>query len=82
MAIAAYATEYDISQLTCEQLDLAGKIVIVLKPIDEITPSISTNHSSISIVIPFIRVLRKLLERSNDDDGVRIMKKKDARVSQ
>ena len=74
MTLAAYATEHNISQFTSEQLQLVNKIVAVLKQIDEITLSISTNHVSITIVIPFIRALTTTLEKT-DDEGVRTMKR-------
>ena len=74
MTLAAYATEHNISQFTSEQLQLVNKIVAVLKQIDEITLSISTNHVSITIVIPFIRALTTTLEKT-DDEGARTMKR-------
>jgi len=36
MALAAYATEYAIPQLTPNQLDLTSKVIAALHPIEEI----------------------------------------------
>lgn len=41
MALAAYATEHMIIQLTSYQLELVAKIVAALSPIEEVTKSIS-----------------------------------------
>ena len=40
MALAAYATEHTIIQITSYQLELVAKIVAVLSPIEEVTKSI------------------------------------------
>ena len=69
MALAAYAMEKEIPILTPTQIDLAEK------PIDEITNSISADASSISVVIPFLRMLTKTLEKVHHDEGVRQMKR-------
>lgn len=75
MALAAYAMEKEIPILTPTQIDLAEKIITVLTPIDEITNSISADASSISVVIPFLRMLTKTLEKEHHDEGVRQMKR-------
>ena len=74
MALAAYASEYDISQLTAHQLDLVNKLISALSPIEELTNSISTNAASVSLIIPFIRILRKNLQNHDNDSGIRTMK--------
>lgn len=51
MAPAVYATEYSISQLTANQIDLMNEIS-VLAPIEEII-------NSISLITPFITILCK-----------------------
>ena len=61
--------------LTPTQIDLAEKIITVLTPMDEITNSISADASSISVVIPFLRMLTKTLEKEHHDEGVRQMKR-------
>ena len=55
VALAAYATEYSIPQLTANQLDIVGKIVAALSPIEEITKAISANAASVSLIIPFVQ---------------------------
>ena len=67
MALAAYATEKDIPVLSSNQLDLAEKVISVLGPIDEITNSISATATSVSVVIPFLRMLTKTLEKQDND---------------
>ena len=64
-----------ISQLTSNQLDIINKVITVLTPVEEITQSISSDASSASVIIPFIRALRKHLEDHDEADrGVRTMK--------
>lgn len=74
MALAAHATEYAILQLTPNQLDLTSKIIAALHPIEKITKSVSTDASA-SLIIPFIRILRRTLEDHEDDCGIRTMKR-------
>ena len=74
MAFAAYATEHMIIQLNSYQLELVAKIVAALSPIEEVTKSISTDAASISVVLPFVRILSKTLSQHHDDSGVRTMK--------
>ena len=74
MALAAYSTEGNIPPLTPYQLDLIGKVIAVLNPIEEITKSISTDAPSVSLIIPFIRALRRTLEIHDSIRGVRTMK--------
>ena len=75
MALAAYATEYDIPQLTPNQLELTSKVIAALNPIEEIIKSVSTDAASASLIIPFIRILRRTLENHEDDCGIRTMKR-------
>ena len=75
MALAAYCTETgSIQQLTPHQLELMRKCVDVLSPIEEITRSISSDLASISIVIPYIKILTRTLEKNDNDSGIRTMK--------
>ena len=75
MALAAYSAENgSIQQLSAHQLGLVKKCVDILSPIEEVTRSISAKLASISIVIPYIRVLTRTLEKNEDDSGVRTMK--------
>lgn len=75
MALAAYSVENNIPQLTSNQLDLVNKLITLLTPVEEITQSISSDDSSASVIIPFVRALRKHLEINDESDrGVRTMK--------
>ena len=77
IALGAYSAQYEISQLTAHQFDLINTVITVLTPIEDITQSISSDRSIISVVIPFVRALRKHLESGIDetDRGVLTMKK-------
>ena len=75
MALAAYAPEYAIPQLTPNQLDLTSKVIAALHPIEEITKSDSTDAASASLIIPVIRILRRTLEDHEDDCGIHTMKR-------
>ena len=59
MALAAYAAENDIPQLTANQLELARRMTLMLGPVEEIIQAISKQTATLSLVIPFIRVLLK-----------------------
>lgn len=74
MAIAVYATEKSVIQLTSHQLDLAAKVVAALSPIEEVTKSISADAAAISVIIPFVKLLSKTLNDHQDDRGIRTMK--------
>ena len=74
MAIVAYASEHTIVQLTSHQLQLAPKIAAVLSPIEEVTKSISSDVASISVVLPFVRILQKTLNEHHDVSGLCTMK--------
>ena len=74
MALAAYASEYSIDQLSGNQLDLINKIINALSPIEEVTKSISADATSISVIIPFLRIIRKTLDDHHQDSGIRTMK--------
>ena len=73
MALAAYAAENDIPQLTANQLEIARKLTLVLAPIEEITQAISKQTATLSMVIPFVRVLLRSWEKE-DDRGIQTMK--------
>ena len=66
------STKRLIIQLTSHQL--VAKIVAALSPIEEVTKSVSTDAASISVVLPFVRILSKTLSQHHDDSGVRTMK--------
>jgi len=76
MALAAYATEHGgITMLNSHQLEIVRKVILVLKPIEEVTQIISKNSACISAVIPLVRILEKMLNKHDDDDaGIRTMK--------
>ena len=73
--LAACAAECsNIPQLSAHQLAIIDKIIAILKPIEDITQSISSDKASISVIIPFVRALRKRWEDSDEDQGVQTMK--------
>ena len=62
MAPAAYAIEHGgITMLNSHQ-------------IEEVTKIISTNSACISAVIPLVRILERMLNKHDDDAGIRTMK--------
>ena len=67
VAFAAYSTEkYEIQHLSSHQLEIIEKVITVLKPVEDITQSISSEKASVSIIIPYIRALRSWENCSND----------------
>ena len=72
---AAYATEHGgITILNNNQLDIARKIILALKPVEEIMKIISTSSACISTVIPLIKILEKALNKHDDDASILTMK--------
>ena len=55
-------------------MELMRQCVDILSPIEEITHSISAELASISIFIPYIRILTRTLEKNENDSGIRTMK--------
>ena len=74
MSLAAYATQYSIPQLTANQQDIVGKVITALSPIEEITKAVSANAASVSLIIQFVRMLSKTMEKHQDDKGVQTIK--------
>ena len=66
--------ESNIPQLTANQLEIAQKLTLVLAPIEEITQAISKQTATLSMVIPFVRVLLRSWEKEDDDRGIQTMK--------
>ena len=61
---AAYTTSPGIDEKMCD----------ILSPIEETTHSVSTELASISIAIPYIRILTRTFEKNEDDSDIRTMK--------
>ena len=75
IALAAYATEHGgITMLNSHHLEIVRKAVLILKPVEEVTKIISKNSACISAVIPLVRILHKMLNKHDDDAGIRTMK--------
>ena len=65
MALAAYTAENSgVQQLSSNQLDVLRKCIEISSPIEKITRSISTDLASISVIIPYVRILTKALEKT------------------
>lgn len=62
-AVTAYATDHDIPTLDTHQWHFIGNIIIVLKPIEEITNIISADNESIGYVIPAIATLQSYFSK-------------------
>ena len=75
MALAAYAAENSgVQQLSSHQLDIMKRVIEILAPVEEITRSISAELAAISIIIPYICILTRALEKNTDDSGIHTMK--------
>ena len=76
MALAACTTENDdIPKLSSHQLEIIDKVIVVLKPVEDITKSISSEEASVSIIVPYVRALKRSWENCSNDTGVQTMKK-------
>ena len=50
------------------------KMTLVLTPIEEITQAIFKETATLSLVIPFVKVLLKSWEKEDDDRGISTIK--------
>ena len=62
--------------LSNNQLDIVRKIILALKPVEEITNIISTSLACISTIILLIKILEKALNKHDDDAGILTLKTK------
>ena len=62
MSLAAYAIETGIVTLSSTKLDLTEKIIAALSPLEELTKSVSADCASVSLIIPFVKMLSKTLQ--------------------
>ena len=74
IVLAEYASEYTIPQLTQDQLNIANKVIKVLDTVEEVTKFISADATAISVIIPFVHILTKMLSQNEEDSEVRIIK--------
>lgn len=75
MAFAAYtAKNSGIQQLSSHQMEVLKKFIEILSLIKEITRSITLDLESISIIMPYICILTRTLEKNTDDSGICTMK--------
>ena len=51
-------------------LEIVGKVITALSPIEEITKAVSADAASVSLIIPFVQMLSKTMEKRQDDKGV------------
>ncbi|TGZ44640.1 Zinc finger BED domain-containing protein 4, partial [Temnothorax longispinosus] len=72
-AVTAYATEHDIPTLDAQQWHLIVNVIIVLKPIEEITKIASADDESIGYVIPSIATLQSYLSKRTQSQEKDIM---------
>ena len=55
-------------------MDLLRKCIEILSPVEEITRSISADLASISVIIPYVRILKRTPVKNTDDSGIHTMK--------
>uniref|UniRef100_A0A1X7TW25 DUF659 domain-containing protein n=1 Tax=Amphimedon queenslandica TaxID=400682 RepID=A0A1X7TW25_AMPQE len=74
MALAADASECSIDHLSANELHLMNKIINALSPIEKVTKSISADSASVSVIISFLRIIRKNLDDHHEDSEINTMK--------
>jgi len=52
-------------------LDLVDKVISSLSLIEELTKSTSVDCAFVSLIIPFLKMLSKTLQKHHDDSGVK-----------
>jgi len=73
-ALALYAVENNLDGLSSNQWDVLKNVVGLLAPFEEATTYVSSNAVCISDSIPVLAGLRKRLQNSENDTGVKTMK--------
>ncbi|XP_032358832.1 zinc finger BED domain-containing protein 4 [Etheostoma spectabile] len=75
-ALCAYGADYDLpSMFTGSQWKLVENMISLLAPFEELTHQISSSTASVADVIPSIRALTRLLEKTAETDhGVKTSK--------
>lgn len=75
-ALSAYAADYDLpSTFSVNQWKLIENMISLLAPFEELTQQISSSTASTADVIPSIRALTRLLEKTAEtDQGVKTSK--------
>ncbi|XP_060761342.1 zinc finger BED domain-containing protein 4-like [Neoarius graeffei] len=76
LALASYAAEYELPcNFTVHQWKLIENTITILAPFEELTKEISSSTASAADVIPCIRALTRLLEKTTETDhGVKTAK--------
>ena len=75
-ALCAYAADFELpSTLTVHEWKLVENMISVLDPFDELTKTISSSTAAAADVIPSVRALTRLLEKTTETDhGVKTAK--------
>ncbi|XP_063041041.1 zinc finger BED domain-containing protein 4-like [Engraulis encrasicolus] len=76
LALASYAAEYELPcSFTVHQWKLIENTITILAPFEELTKEISSSSASAADVIPCVRALTRLLEKTVETDhGVKTAK--------
>ena len=62
-------------EITKSDWELIKKVLKVLKPFQDATKMLSEHDASVSMAIPIITTIMKALEVSDEDQGVKTMKR-------
>ena len=75
-ALCAYTADFELpSTLTVHEWKLVENMISVLDPFDELTKTISSSTAAAADVIPSVRALTRLLEKTTETDhGVKTAK--------
>src|SRR6218665_962117 len=73
--LGAYATEYELPNLSANQWMLINHIIDTLAPFEDATKEVSDSQTSISVVLPMLSMLRRLLDRKHTlSEGIMTMR--------
>ena len=74
--LGAYGTEHELPNLNANQWTLISNIIDTLAPFEEATKEVSDSQTSISVVLPMLSMLRRLLDRQHTmSEGIQTMRK-------
>jgi len=71
VALSVYGANYDLPNvINSTDWTLIDKLVKLLRPFEEVTREISSDDATLSLIIPFVKMLQYALRETTDEGTV------------